>query len=107
MTQEQAGHSLPLMSSQHRRAVAGLLLVAVLGGGVWLAGFAPHTDDGCQTEVHCLVCRSAYTPAAVAAPAHGPAVALVPLGSTSVGAPAAISDGLPSIVSSRGPPLLA
>jgi hypothetical protein len=95
------------MSSTHRRAVAGVLLVAALVGGVWLAGFAPHTDDGCQTEVHCLACRSVYTRAAVAAPAHGPAVALAPVGSPSALAPAAISDGLPSVVSSRGPPLLA
>jgi hypothetical protein len=98
------------MSSPHRRAVAALLLVAALGVAVWLAGFAPHTDDGCQTEIHCLTCRSAYTPAAfaaIAAPADGPAIALAPVGSASVTAPAVYSDGLPSVVSSRGPPPLA
>jgi hypothetical protein len=47
-----------------RAALAALLVVAVLGGVV--EGFLPHTDDGCPTEVHCLVCRSAYSRTAVA-----------------------------------------
>lgn len=106
MTSGAGRHSLPVMSSTHRRAVAGLLLVAALVGAVWLAGFAPHTDDGCQTEIHCLACRSTYTRAAAAAPAHGPAVALAPVGIASAPAPTDVSDGLPSVVSSRGPPLL-
>lgn len=95
------------MSPNERRTVAGLLLVAALGGALWLAGFAPHTDDGCQTEVHCLACRSAYTRAAVPAPADGAAVALVAVGAAAVAAATSVAEGAPSIVSSRGPPLFA
>ena len=95
------------MSSRHRRAVAGLLLMAALGGAVWLAGFAPHTDDGCQVETHCLACRSAYTRPTVAAPAHSVTVVLVAVGATVSARPAPLADGLRSLVSSRGPPLFA
>ena len=106
MTAGGAGHSLRSMSPRRRRATAVLLLAAALGGALWL-GFAPHTDDGCQTEIHCLACRTAFTRAAVTAPAHGVAVALAPLGTAHVAPPAPVADGPRSVVSSRGPPLFA
>lgn len=93
------------MTSRQRRVVAGLLLVAALGGAVWLAGFAPHTDDGCQTEIHCLACRTAFTAAPVAATAHGPAIALAPVGSAATPVEAVPADGATAVASSRGPPL--
>ena len=46
--------------------VPALLLVASLFAGA-LLDFAPHTDDGCRTEIHCLACRSALGCQAVAA----------------------------------------
>ena len=95
------------MTSRQRQAIAGLLLVAALGGAVWLAGFAPHTDDGCQTEIHCLTCRTAYTAAPVPAPAHGPAIALAPVGSAVTPVEGAPADGTTAVASSRGPPLSA
>jgi hypothetical protein len=87
-----------------RRPVAGLLLLALLGS-LCLAGFAPHTDDGCQTEIHCLACRSAYTRVSMVMPDHGAAVVLAPLGTAPTAAPAAVADGAPRVVASRGPPL--
>jgi len=93
------------MSQAHRRAVAGLLLVAALGGAVWLAGFAPHTDDGCQTEIHCLACRSAYTRPALLSTVPGPVVALAPSGAPAPVVPVLDLEPAPSTVSSRGPPL--
>jgi hypothetical protein len=92
------------MSWMRRRAMAGLLLVALMGS-LCLAGFAPHTDDGCQTEIHCLACRSAYTRVSVVTPAHGPAIGLAPVGAAPTAAPAAVADGAPSVIASRGPPL--
>ena len=47
-------------------AIPTVLLLASLFAGA-LLDFAPHTDDGCRTEIHCLTCRSALGCQAVAA----------------------------------------
>jgi hypothetical protein len=58
--------------------VTALALAAAVG--LLLAeGFLPHTDDGCEVEVHCLACRLLLTTAAprlVAAPVVVPLVAV-------------------------------
>lgn len=38
-----------------RLAAALALLVVATGAGEWLGA---HTDDGCRTETHCLLCRA-------------------------------------------------
>lgn len=51
-------------------AVALLVLASLLTAAG--ADLLPHTDDGCQTEVHCVACRSAFSravPVSLAAPA--------------------------------------
>jgi hypothetical protein len=80
-----------------------LALLALAAGG--LNGFLPHTDDGCPTEIHCLVCRSAHgRVAAVSAPA-APALALTSLGAVAEPPLAACLDSLPDAHDARGPPL--
>jgi hypothetical protein len=57
---------VPLTSMVMRRlqhALALLLVVLVAFGG--LAAFAPHTDDGCPTEIHCQACRTGLANLAV------------------------------------------
>ena len=94
------------MRTHARRAFAGLLLVAVCAA-VLLAPFAPHTDDGCQTEVHCLACRTAVAghavtfadPAAVASPAL--------TGYAAADARTPLRERPASAAPSRGPPAIA
>jgi hypothetical protein len=85
-----------------RVLVALLALFALVASAG--AELAEHTDDGCRTETHCLVCRSAHGHAqAVAVPAAVPAVPVVtaPLAE----APARRHVSVAAIVhASRGPP---
>lgn len=46
--------------------LAAVLALAGCLGLLWLEGFARHTDDGCQVETHCLVCRTAVVRASSA-----------------------------------------
>jgi hypothetical protein len=95
------------MSTYARRAAAFALLAAVCAA-VLLAPFAPHTDDGCQTEVHCLACRLAVTGHSVAAAAHpGAAIALVVLGIAAAPPCADVAHGQRAAHPSRGPPAFA
>ena len=94
--------SLGMFRLHRRAALAALLLVALLGGVV--EGFLPHTDDGCPTEIHCLVCRSAYGRTAVAvAPAAPRPVAVVTLAAPADATPRA-AQFHPRAHVSRGPP---
>ncbi|HVR71448.1 MAG TPA: hypothetical protein VMT87_11450 [Vicinamibacteria bacterium] len=88
-----------------RPALAGVLALAVLAGALLLQGFVEHTDDGCQTEIHCLVCRAAHVRAAAPTAAPGPAVVLVCAGAPAAAATLAVTQAPPSDRSSRGPPL--
>ena len=87
-----------------RRAVlAGFVLAAVFGGV--LEGFLPHTDDGCPTEIHCLVCRNASdrTAATVTPAPPRPVVRAVP--AAPAGAAPRLAQFHPRAHVSRGPPL--
>jgi len=44
------------MRARRSVVLVTVLLAALLGGAA--EGFLPHTDDGCPTETHCLVCRT-------------------------------------------------
>ena len=46
------------------RTAFALLLVALVAATA-LQGFAPHTDDGCRTEIHCQACRHGLASLAV------------------------------------------
>ena len=88
-----------------RLGAVALVALAVLVGALLLPGFVEHTDDGCQTEVHCLVCRTAYVRTAVLAASPGASIVLVCAGTPAVAAAAAVTPAPPSDRSSRGPPL--
>jgi hypothetical protein len=67
-------------SSRAARPVRALVALLALVALVASAGapLAEHTDDGCRTETHCLVCRSAQGHAqATAVPATTPVVLVV------------------------------
>lgn len=88
------------------RSLVGLAVLAGLSGILWLEGFGPHTDDGCRTEVHCLACRSALVRrASGGAPIDAPpdVVAVEAVVPPALAIP---QDGVPGLVSSRGPPFL-
>ena len=83
-------------------AIALLVLAALVS--VVGSDFLPHTDDGCQAEVHCLACRTAFsraTPVVVASPV---VIALASLGSVLPERPASLAQAEPARLSSRGPP---
>lgn len=92
------------MPVRYRGLAGAVLALAVLWLGVWLPGFAEHTDDGCQTEIHCLACRAAYARAAVLEAAPGPPVALPMAGAPAAAHEAPGLEAAPSRRSSRGPP---
>jgi hypothetical protein len=92
------------MFRRRRSALFPVLLVLALLAGA-LEGFAPHTDDGCPTEIHCLACRTLQggialaVAQAVVLPAAAEAEAVVPVSSRRVpwiALPAAPSRGPPS-----------
>lgn len=88
-----------------RAAVVGVLALVGLIGLLWLEGFGPHTDDGCQTEVHCLACRTAFVRSSFVPAALAVAPALVALESVPVQPAARATEVFPTGRSSRGPPL--
>ena len=94
------------MSTHARRAFAALLLAAMCAA-VLLAPLAAHTDDGCQTEIHCLACRLAVAGHAVAAARLAATPSLAVLGLAAPVARAVLHDGAHSFVPSRGPPAFA
>jgi hypothetical protein len=87
--------------------VTALLALALLASALWVQDFADHTDDGCQTETHCLACRSAL--ARMAMPSVAPAPVATPAVAGTATAPddRVVLPTLPSDRPSRGPPLLA
>jgi hypothetical protein len=90
--------------SAHRRRAAALLLLAAVCAAVLVAPFAPHTDDGCQTEVHCLACRTAVAGKAATTVDPGVSVALVLVGLAAADHRSALSERPVSVAPSRGPP---
>jgi hypothetical protein len=69
-----------------------------------LAGFFPHTDDGCQVEIHCLACRFALA-SACTTPPQVAAHVILELAEAPAGATSAVRLELPIRgPSSRGPP---
>jgi hypothetical protein len=89
---------------RHRAVSIGALLLAAFG--VLLAASAfPHTDDGCEVEIHCLPCR--WQQGATVAFALAPQPALpVDLGSAEIASqPGPSLDGAPLSSASRAPPL--
>ncbi len=44
-----------------RRRIGMSVLVALIGL-LGLADFLPHTDDGCEVELHCIACRAHLGP---------------------------------------------
>lgn len=46
------------------RTTFALVLIALVAATA-LQGFAPHTDDGCRTEIHCQACRHGLASLAV------------------------------------------
>ena len=90
--------------SAHPRRAAALLLLVVVCAAVLLAPFAPHTDDGCQTEVHCLACRTAVAGNAATTVDPGVSVALVLVGLAAIGPRPALAERPASVAPSRGPP---
>jgi hypothetical protein len=91
------------MSASTRRAAALLLLAAVCAA-VLVAPFAPHTDDGCQTEVHCLACRTAVAGNAATTVDPAVSVALELVGLAAADARPAAAERPASSTPSRGPP---
>jgi hypothetical protein len=86
------------------RAAAVVALAGLLGL-LWLEDFAPHTDDGCQVEVHCLACRaSVERPSAVRARLD-PTPALVALDTTTPLLAGSVADVFRAPRRTRGPPL--
>jgi hypothetical protein len=83
-------------------AIALIVLASVVAAAG--ADFLPHTDDGCQTEIHCLVCRTAFSsavPVALAAPAS---IALALSGALPARVPVPLAQAEPGRLASRGPP---
>jgi hypothetical protein len=93
--------------SAHARRAAALLLLAAVCAAVLVLPFAPHTDDGCQTEVHCLACRLSVAGHSVAATEASAATALALVGSAATVLRPAPEDGERIAVASRGPPAFA
>ena len=93
--------------SAHARRAAALALLAAVCAAALLAPFAPHTDDGCQTEIHCLACRSAVAGHSVAAADPGAAIALALVGLAAAVPRAVAVDGARCGVAPRGPPAVA
>lgn len=90
--------------SAHTRRAAAVLLLTALCAAVLLAPFAPHTDDGCQTEVHCLACRTAVAGNAATTVDPGVSVALVLAGLAADDPRAPVAERAASATPSRGPP---
>ena len=69
-------------------------------------GFVSHTDDGCPTEIHCTVCRTGLTGAAIQV--------AVPTLASAVSIEIALRDPIPSVrdadtprtLALRGPPIV-
>lgn len=86
-----------------RLAAALALVVVATGAAGWLGA---HTDDGCRTETHCLLCRSSHGHAAatpVAALQH--AVHFGVVDSTPAPRESPVT-GEAHACSTRGPPVL-
>ncbi|HEY7409659.1 MAG TPA: hypothetical protein VII13_02895 [Vicinamibacteria bacterium] len=82
-----------------------LLALAGVAGADGVASFAPHTDDGCQTEVHCVACRTAFVRPAVVATPLAAVYNLSPLETVAVAPPSAVAAPAVSRRRPRGPPL--
>ncbi len=93
------------MARRRRLFLVALLALACVAGVEWTEGFAPHTDDGCATEIHCLACRTACVRPTLAAADPTPSLSPVPVGLVVPEAATAGDDVLPSSRTSRGPPL--
>ena len=85
--------------------LVGLLLVACCAGWLWLESFAPHTDDGCPAETHCLACRTSFVRSSWAPASLHVLPALVVLHQVSVPPPRFVAELVTSDRASRGPPL--
>jgi hypothetical protein len=48
-----------------RRIAFAVLAALALCAGLFVESFAPHTDDGCIVETHCLACQLTLTTVAV------------------------------------------
>jgi hypothetical protein len=83
-------------------AIALIVLASVVAAAG--ADFLPHTDDGCQTEIHCLVCRTACSSAVPVALAAPVSVALVLAGTLPPHISAPFAEAEPGRLASRGPP---
>ena len=91
----------------HARRAAALWVLAALCAASFLAPFAPHTDDGCQTEIHCLACRSAVAGRVVTDAGPVAAVTLALVGLAAAAPRAVLADPTCSALTSRGPPAFA
>ena len=89
-----------------RRRPAGLALLtlAFLASQLWLGTFGPHTDDGCQTEIHCLACRTAFVRSSSAVTLLDATPTLVVLHDVHAQLPGFATEILPLGRPSRGPP---
>jgi hypothetical protein len=83
-------------------AIALIVLATVVAAAG--ADFLPHTDDGCQTEIHCLVCRTAFSSAVPVALAAPVSIALGLSGTLPAPVPVTLAEAEPGRLASRGPP---
>lgn len=88
---------------QRGKLWAGVALVGL--ATITADGFLPHTDDGCEVEVHCLACRLSVGQAATTA-----AVVIVTAPATrvervSINIPRAPLPPDVHAANTRGPPL--
>jgi hypothetical protein len=95
------------MASSRRIRLTALLALALVACALWVQDFADHTDDGCQTETHCLACRTALARMGMPAAVPAPVAALAAAGTPPTLHDPAVLQTLPSDRSSRGPPLAA
>jgi hypothetical protein len=58
---------LRLFRSRSRLAALAAAVVLLVLGTVGMEVFASHTDDGCEVEQHCLLCRVSVARVAVGA----------------------------------------
>jgi hypothetical protein len=84
--------------------IAAFVALAGFTGLLWLEDFAPHTDDGCQVEVHCLACRASVLRPSSARARVDPSPILVAVAAAALPHPSAALVVFRASFLTRGPP---